>query len=198
MERAISLVAVLAALCVICIWGINYTDRTALIAWDIPCYETERFYVCLALDWKGDRKLFAEDRRTGRRINLNPDGPEYSQILDCVCGCGEWVYYMELTEDNGLFTQQCVEMEVKGVNLRDFSRRNVLALRLEGRGMDEFSLPAEREELTAFRRVKAFFIDMQSVYFIFPETLLRVNRWTGRRETVYPIRSSPLCFPELC
>lgn len=198
MERAIVFGAVLAALCIICAWGLCCTGGTALDGWDIPCYETERFRVCLAPDWKGDRMLFAEDRRTGRRIGLNPDGPGYIQLLDCIYGCGEWVYYIELTTDNGLFTQQYVKMEINGVNLADFSRQTVLALRLGGRETDGFSFPAGREELAAFRRVRAFFIDVQSVYFIFPETLLRVNRWTGRRETVYPIQPEPLCFPAVC
>lgn len=187
--------AVLAALCMICAWGLFCTGGTADYAWDIPCYETERFRVCLALDWKGDRMLFAQDRRSGRRIGLNPDGPGYGQILDCIYGCGEWVYYIELTEDNGFFNQQYVKMEINGVNLSDFSRQSVLTLRLDGCEMDGFSFPAGREELAAFRRVRAFFIDVQSVYFFFPDSLLRVNRWSGRREIVCPMQPEPLCFP---
>lgn len=194
MERAIVVGAILTALCIICAWGLCCMGGTAWDAWDIPCYETGRYRVCFALDWKGERMLFAEDRRTGRRSRLNPDGPGYSLLLDCVYGCGERVYYMELTEDNDIFSQQYVKMEVIGINLADFSRQRVLSLRLDGQETDGFSFPAGRDELTAFRRVRAFFIDMQSVYFLLPDTLLRINRWTGRRETVYPVQPDPPCF----
>lgn len=81
MERAIVVGAVLTALYIICAWGLCCMDGTAGDEWeDIPCYETERYRVCFAPDWKGERTLFAEDRRTGRRGRLDPDGPRSNPL----------------------------------------------------------------------------------------------------------------------
>lgn len=196
MERIVIPGVILVTLCILTVCVVCCSDGMAFHALDVPCYETERYRVCFALDWKGDRMIFAEDRRTGRRVRLSPEEPGHGQIPACIYGCGERVYYMELTEDYGFFSRQYSKMEIKGVNLEDFSRQTVLELRRDGRAPDSFSFPAGREELAEYSRVTAFFINVQSVYFVLPDAILRVNRWTGRRETVYPICNDRVCFPE--
>lgn len=187
-----SVVVSLLAGCLLtgCAYSKTY-NRTVYNMADARYYETEQYLIYVDYNEYLDGILTVENKETGERTPLVRDVLQSSyQVMDCIYGHGNYVYYIKMTADKSemILYEMYDCFLVQEVDLTDFSERTVFRVDLKEKNLLGSAFSAEKEDVSFFVSFfmgsQGFFVDEQYIYFISPADICRMDRVTGKKETL--------------
>ncbi len=163
------------------------TERISYCLSDAGHYETDDYRIEAKEDENLELHLIAEDKHTGRQFPLVRDAFEDSYtVMPCIYGNGDHVYYIKMTVDKSetILYSMYEHLLVQEVNLKDFSERTVLKLRMNEKNLLGAVSRTGSADWSYYLALSGFFLDEDYVYFITPGDISRVSYLTGKRKVL--------------
>lgn len=154
---------------------------------DAGHYETDDYRIEAKEDENLELHLIVEDKHTGKQFPLVRDAFEDSyKVMPCIYGNGDHVYYIKMTVDKSetILYSMYEHLLVQEVNLKDFSERTVLKLRMNEKNLLEAVSWTRSTDWSYYLSFLGFFLDEDYVYFISSGNISRVSYLTGKREVL--------------
>ncbi len=171
------------------------SERISYCLSDAGHYETDDYRIEAKEDENLELHLTAEDKHTGRQFPLVRDVFEDSyEVMPCIYGNGNYVYYIKMTVDKSetILYSMYEHLLVQEVNLKDFSERTILKLRMNEKNLLGAIFQTKSADWSYYLALLGFFLDKDYVYFISSGDISRVSYLTGKREVLIeaPLLSS--------
>ena len=162
---------------------------------DAGHYETDDYRIEAKEDENLELHLTVKDKHTGEQFPLVRDAFQDSyEVMPCIYGNGDYVYYIKMTVDKSetILYSMYEHLLVQEVNLKDFSERTVLKLRMNEKNLLGALSWARSADWSYYLALLGFFLDEDYVYFISSGDISRVSYLTGKREVLIeaPLLSS--------
>ena len=162
---------------------------------DAGHYETDDYRIEAQENEDLELHLMVEDKHTGKQFPLVRDVFEDSYgVMPWIYGNGDYVYYIKMTVDKSetIMYSMYEHLLVQEVNLKDFSERTVLKLRMNEKNLLGTVFRANSADWSYYLALSGFFLDEDYVYFISSGDISRVSYLTGKRDVLIeaPVISS--------
>ena len=161
--------------------------RTFYCLSDAGHYETDDYRIEATEDENLELHLIVKDKHTGRQFPLVRDAFQDSyEVMPCIYGNGDYVYYIKMTVDKSetILYSMYEHLLVQEVNLKDFSERTVLKLRMNEKNLLGALSWTRSTDWSYYLALLGFFLDEDYVYFISSGDISRVSYLTGKREVL--------------